>query len=208
MCFNATLTTPLEVAQRIYNLKIDSELGIEPLDKFNSAFVHPVFPIILNDRILDKAKWGLIPTWVADHKKAEDIIKYTLNARLETIDSKPSFKGSVNRGRCIVMFDGFYEWKHLDNRKIPYYVTREEQKPFLAAGLYSKWGGFNTFTLITTEAQGIMREIHNSKLRMPFFLNEDEMDIWLDSREPYNNVKERISLYYRDLIAVEREPVN
>lgn len=206
MCFNATIMTPLEVAQKEYNLKREREFKYNGYGDYKVAFIHPYLPIVLENRVLDVAKWGLIPSWVRECKKSEEIVKYTLNARVETVTEKPSFKGSVNKGRILILFDGFYEWKHVDKQKIPYYISRSDGKPLLAAGLLSPWGGINTFTMITTEAQGIMREVHNSKLRMPFFIDIKNVDMWLDSKLPFNQVINEIEPTYTELIAEERDP--
>lgn len=206
MCFNATIMTPLEVAQKEYNLKREREMKYSGYGDYKVAFIHPYLPIVLEDRVLDVAKWGLIPSWVRECKKSEEIVKYTLNARVETVTEKPSFKGSVDKGRILILLDGFYEWKHVDKKKIPYYVSRSDGKPLLAAGLLSPWGGINTFTMITTEAKGIMREVHNSKLRMPFFIDEQNIDIWLDSAIPFKQVINEISPAYEELVAKESDP--
>lgn len=205
MCFNATIMTPLEVAQKEYDLKIAKDFVYAGYGDYKVAFTHPFLPIILEGRILELGKWGLIPTWVSECKKSEEIVKYTLNARVETLTEKPSFKGSVN-SRVLILLDGFYEWKHIDGEKIPYYISAENKKPLLASGLVSPWGGINTFTMITTEAKGIMREIHNSKMRMPYFISSDNIDLWLDSKIPFNELK-HINPEYEHLIASRKSPI-
>lgn len=207
MCFNATIMTPLEVAQKEYNLKREREMKYSGYGDYKVAFIHPYLPIVLEDRVLDVAKWGLIPSWVRECKKSEEIVKYTLNARVETITEKPSFKGSVNSGRILILLDGFYEWQHVDKKKIPYYISRDDGKPLLAAGLLSPWGGVNTFTMITTEAKGIMREIHNSKKRMPYFINVNQIDEWLDSKSTFADVIGGVSPTYKNLVAIKRDPI-
>lgn len=204
MCFNATLTTPIEVAQKIYNLKVKEVLEYSLYGENRNAFSHPFLPIVVENRNLTLGKWGLIPRWVNGCDKATEISKYTLNARVETVREKPSFKYSVDSDRVIVIIDGFYEWKHLGRKKIPYYISAD--KPLLIAGLKSIWSGFNTFSLITTSALGIMKEIHNSKERMPFFISEDDMDIWLNSKIPFSDVIEDVLPKYDHISAVERSP--
>lgn len=206
MCFNATIMTPLEVMQKEYNLKMDAGFSYAGYGDYNVAFTHPFLPIILEDRVLELGKWGLIPSWVRECKKSEEIVKYTLNARIETLTEKPSFKGSVDKGRIVVLLDGFYEWKHIDGKKIPYYVSDKNRKPLLAAGLVSAWNGINTFSIITTKAQGLMREVHNTKLRMPFFLNKGNMDNWLDSTTPFIKVSD-IKPSFDHLKVVEQAPI-
>lgn len=207
MCFNATIMTPLEVAQKEYDLKVGHDFKYVGYGDYKVAFTHPFLPIILEDRVLSLGKWGLIPSWVRECKKSEEIVKYTLNAKLETLTEKPSFKGSVDSGRIIILLDGFYEWKHEDGKKIPYYISGSDNRPLLVAGLVSPWGGINTFSLITTEALGIMREIHNSKLRMPFFIDRSNMDTWLNSDIPFKDLK-NIEPSFDHLKAIEKAPGN
>ncbi len=206
MCFNATIMTPLEVAQKEYDLKMAKDFVYAGYGDYKVAFTHPFLPIVLEDRVLELGKWGLIPSWVRECRKAEDIVKYTLNARVETLTEKPSFKGSVNNGRVLILLDGFYEWKHVDGKKIPYYVSSNDGKPLLAAGLVSAWGGVNTFSMVTTEALGLMREVHNSKMRMPYFIDSDNIDHWLDSNIPFNSLINEINPFYEHLSAIEKKP--
>ncbi len=206
MCFNATIMTPLDVAQKEYNLRISNDFSYNGYGEYKVAFTHPFLPIVLENRVVETAKWGLIPGWVRECKKAEEIAKYTLNARIETLPEKPSFKGSINKGRILVLFDGFFEWQHINGQKIPYYIHDENFKPLIAGGLVSSWGGINTFTLITTEAMGIMREIHNTKLRMPFFIHPDKIDYWLDSSRSFSDMYE-LKPNYSNLTAEKKSPV-
>ncbi len=206
MCFNAVITMPLEKAQEIYNLKLEKDFEYNGYSEFKSAFSNPFLPIILQDRVIGLGKWGLIPSWVRECKKAEEIVKYTINARVETLTEKPSFKGSVNNGRVLILLDGFYEWKHIDGKKIPYYISNKNSKPLLIAGLLSTWADVNTFSIITTVALGIMAEIHNTKLRMPFVLEEKDVDLWLDSKIPFKEVIKSIQPSYNELDAVQQKP--
>ncbi|MBX2887880.1 MAG: SOS response-associated peptidase [Ferruginibacter sp.] len=153
------------------------------------GFAHPQAPIILNSnpKIIQPLEWGLIPFWAKDKK----IQQNTLNARIETLHEKPSFKGVI-KNRCLVIADGFFEWQWLDKegkKKQPYILTLQNNIPFAFAGLYSHWTDKNTgeiistFTIITTQATGIMAEIHNSKKRMPVILTKGNEDYWLDGAE-------------------------
>ena len=122
--------------------------------------------------------WGLLPNWAnEDWNKT-----YTLNARIETIHEKASFKG-IQNNRCIVLVNGFYEWKKVGASKHKYEINVKDE-PFAFAGLYDEYKGLKTYTIITTEAQGIMREIHNTKLRMPLTLTkEEDYHNWLNGKE-------------------------
>ena len=151
-----------------------------------NGFTHPkVSCITENDpHNVSNLSWGLIPEW----SKTEDIKKYTLNARIETINEKPSFK---NAKRCVIFADGFYEWKWLDpkgRKKQKYLIEYPDSKLFGFAGLYDQWVNKETgeilesCSIVTTAAEGIMKEVHNSKLRMPVTLNIDSLSNWLNSQ--------------------------
>ena len=151
-----------------------------------NGFTYPkVSCITENDpHNVSNLSWGLIPEW----SKTEDIKKYTLNARIETINEKPSFK---NAKRCVIFADGFYEWKWLDpkgRKKQKYLVEYPDSELFGFAGLYDQWVNKETreilesCSIVTTDAKGIMKEVHNSKLRMPVTLNIDSMSNWLNSQ--------------------------
>ena len=150
-----------------------------------NGFRYPRVPVITNS---DPGKiklfgWGLIPHWAKD----DSIKKYTLNARIETINEKPSFRGSVNK-RCLIPADGFYEWQWLDEkgkRKQKHLLSFPGDELFAFAGLWSEWINrstgelVNTCTILTTEANELLSRIHNSKKRMPVIpAKENEMK-WL-----------------------------
>lgn len=107
--------------------------------KFLNGFSHPQLPIIMDETrdILSTATWGLIPFWAKDRS----IQKQTLNAKIETIKEKPSFKNSFNK-RCLVLVKGFYEWKWLDDKgkqKHKHSLTVKDQEIFSLGGIYSNW---------------------------------------------------------------------
>ena len=127
----------------------------------------------------------MIHSWA----KNDDIKKYTLNARYETLKTKPSFK---NAKRCLIFADGFYEWKWIDKqgkKKQKYLIELQNSQLFFFAGLYDQWIDkqtgeiINSCTIVTTEAKGVMREIHNSKMRMPIIIENNQMEEWLENKE-------------------------
>ena len=148
-----------------------------------NGFAHPKVSCIteVNPNNISNLSWGLIPEW----SKTEEIKKYTLNARFETLNEKPSFK---NAKRCVIFADGFYEWKWLDSKgdkKQKYLLEFPDSGLFGFAGLYDEWVNketgeiINSCSIVTTSAKGIMKEIHNSKLRMPVTLNMHSLTDWL-----------------------------
>ncbi|MFA5850743.1 MAG: SOS response-associated peptidase [Bacteroidales bacterium] len=160
--------------------------------------------------VIQDFNWGLVPDWhlapensggIADKYRIADlsIRKYTLNARIETVRSTKSFKDSVNN-RCLVIADGFYEWQHLFEKdessisstrngkiqKKKFLITLPDEEIFSFAGLYSSWTNpitgeiYNTYTVLTTEANELMSQIHNSKKRMPVILRAEDENRWLE----------------------------
>ena len=158
-----------------------------PVNGVYNGFSHPNINVVTdeNPKDLQHFMWGLIPSWAKD----DDIKKYTLNARYETIKTKPSFK---NAKRCLIFADGFYEWKWLDKqgkKKQKHLIELPNSELFSFAGLYDQWVDkqtgeiINSCSIVTTEAKGIMREIHNSKMRMPLIIENNKMEDWLENRE-------------------------
>ncbi|OLN25738.1 SOS response-associated peptidase [Desulfosporosinus metallidurans] len=123
-------------------------------------------------------RWGLIPYWA----KAESIGNKLINARAETLEEKPSFRRSFEQRRCLVLADGFYEWKKEGRIKKPYRITLLDGRPFAFAGLWDSWLSptgqtINSCAIITTTPNKLMEPIHN---RMPVILPQDMESVWLD----------------------------
>lgn len=128
-------------------------------------------------RELVMLRWGLIPYWARDEK-----IGYsTINARAETVADKPAFKEAFRHRRCIVPASGFIEWESTGKKKLPYHFRRPDHLPLSLAGLWERWtkGGepVETFTIIVTEANDLVRPMHD---RMPVVLADGDIDRWLD----------------------------
>lgn len=121
-------------------------------------------------------RWGLVPHWAQDPRIGVRMI----NARLETLDSKPAFRDAR---RCLVVADGFYEWERLDGGgKQPYRVTRADGAPFAFAGLWASWRGeLRTCSIVTTAALESIAQIHD---RMPVILTPDGERDWLAGGPP------------------------
>lgn len=158
---------------------------------FYRAFSNPFIPVIAqeDDSQVQLMQWGLVPAWSRDLEEAERIRKGTYNARSETLHEKPSFKEALSRGRCLIIAGGFFEWQHIDKRRIPWYISLKNGAPFVFAGLCDSWRDsvsgetWRTCSIITTEANPLMELIHNTKKRMPVILNKDLEKEWI-SGEP------------------------
>jgi putative SOS response-associated peptidase YedK len=123
-------------------------------------------------------RWGLIPHWAKDQKIGYKMI----NARIETLKEKPSYRGSLKSKRCLVPASGYYEWHETKEGKVPYYIHEKDEPLFGFAGLYDEWkdekgNDIYSFTIITTDANRFMSKIHH---RMPVILSETTEDKWLD----------------------------
>jgi putative SOS response-associated peptidase YedK len=129
------------------------------------------------ERRVDLVKWGLIPAWAKDPAIANNLI----NARGESVAEKPSFRSAFKLRRCLVLADGFYEWRKIGDRKQPYHIGLQGGEPFGIAGLWERWTvgdpPVETCTLITTDANPVVAKVHN---RMPVILSPDDYDRWLD----------------------------
>jgi putative SOS response-associated peptidase YedK len=128
-------------------------------------------------RELSLLRWGLIPFWAEDPK-----IGYsTINARAETVATKPSFREAVKKRRCLVVADGFYEWQKTDGQKQPYLIHLKDNSPFAFAGLWERWKrgeqAIESCSIIVTEPNAVLEPIHD---RMPVILSPDDYGLWLD----------------------------
>jgi putative SOS response-associated peptidase YedK len=122
---------------------------------------------------LRRARWGLIPFWAKDEKIGSSLI----NARGETVATKPAFRSSFKKCRCLVLADGFYEWQKVPSGKQPIYIRMREGKPFVFAGLWDRWKEMDSFTIITTTPNDLCSKVHD---RMPVILGERDFTRWLD----------------------------
>ncbi len=156
----------------------------QPLQPYNIAPSQPV-AVVANDgkNTLDYYLWGLIPSWAKDPSIGSRMI----NARSETLSEKPSYRNAFRRRRCLVLADGFYEWKASPAKKskIPMYIQLKDGKPFALAGLWEDWQGpegsrILSCTIITTQPNSFMKDIHD---RMPVILPESAYAAWLDPVE-------------------------
>jgi putative SOS response-associated peptidase YedK len=176
MCGRFTLRTSGERLARHFRLARTPELPF----RYNVAPTQPI-PVIrqtAEGRQLSMVRWGLVPRWARDMSGAGRMI----NARAETVATKPAFRDAFKHGRCLVVADGFYEWKKPTPRqREPYLIQLRTGEPFAFAGLWDTWmgpeGPIETCTIITTDANELVRSLHD---RMPVILSPREYDRWLD----------------------------
>ncbi|MDV2686497.1 SOS response-associated peptidase [Alkalihalophilus lindianensis] len=194
MCGRYTLTATKEQIEVQLDIKLED---YEP--RFNIAPSQPVLSVI-SDGEKKKAgylKWGLVPVWAKDPKIGYKMI----NARGETVDEKPAFKRLLKRRRCVIVADGFYEWKRTEKTKQPYRITVNDQL-FTFAGLWDRWTSDDeeivSCTILTTAPNECMKNIHD---RMPVILGDADREVWLDpSIEDKEIVKDLIKPYSAQLM--------
>ena len=155
---------------------MDQQAQLTPRFNIAPTQEHPII-ISQSPNQMIMMRWGLVPFWAKDSKIGNRLI----NARAETVATKPAFRTSLKRKRCLVPATGFYEWKRLGKGKVPYYAHLKDDSIFAFAGLYDSWvspegSRLMTFTITTTTPNAMMGRIHN---RMPVMLNQSDEDLWL-----------------------------
>ena len=176
MCGRYTLKTPASVLTELFGIE-EAPSSVTP--SYNIAPTQRVATVLSENgkRKLEMLRWGLIPSWADDPAIGNRMI----NARSETAAQKPSFRSAFRKRRCLVLADGFYEWQKTASGKQPYYIRMGDGSPFAFAGLWESWGKYGeevrSCTILTTEANGLVGEIHH---RMPVILPAEEYDLWLD----------------------------
>ena len=183
------------ISNNLTKKEIKDSFGVEYIapdfkgSGFINGFAHPKTPIVIDENpdVAILGDWGLIPFWSKDRK----VQKMTLNARIETLTEKPSFKNSVSN-RCLILVNGFYEWKWLDSKgknKEKYFIQLDNgNEPFALGGIYNIWTDKDTnetltsFSIVTSNANELMAEIHNTKDRMPLVLSKEAEEAWLSDR--------------------------
>jgi putative SOS response-associated peptidase YedK len=175
VCGRFSLTVSEEMLKQYFPFEFPEKV----LPRYNIAPSQEVLAVVSDgEKITGKMlKWGLVPYWANDPKIGFKMI----NARAETVDEKASFKHAFKKRRCLVLADGFYEWRKEGNKKIPYRFTLKSERPFAFAGLWEKWDkhgdSMYTCTIITTKANELVKEIHE---RMPVILPKEWEEVWLD----------------------------
>lgn len=206
MCGRYTLSTPGELLAELFELPSVPDLP----PRYNIAPTQEVAAVRRETpeagRELALLHWGLIPFWA----KERAIGNRMINARADGIAEKPSFRSSFKRQRCLVLADGFYEWKKVDGGKQPWYVHLRGGTAFAFAGLWARWRdpesgeSVDSCTLVTTTPNALAAEIHD---RMPVILPRQHHDLWLDPAVSDRPRLEALLLPY-DPAAMEAWPVS
>lgn len=156
-----------------------------------NGFERPSLPVVsnINRGAIDFYQWGLVPSTVYSTIEANSFVQSynTLNAKIEGAKKSKIYNEPISSKRCLVLTSGFFEWKHVKGKRIPYYISLQDESLFAFAGIWDRWidekGESNyTFSILTTSANELMSQIHNTKKRMPVILEPDKAELWLSQK--------------------------
>ena len=198
MCGRYVVTKPVTKTAGL----VKTTIKVEDVDNYNA---HPTqkLPIIksyTNGKALENYDWGLVPSWASDKKDFRPLI----NARVETLMEKVSFKKLIQTSRCLVVADGYYEWKRENKKKTPYYFTRSDSSLIFFAAIYQN----NQFCIITREATDKVKDIHH---REPLILNEEQIPNYLDIKKEGTDILKSINapeLKFYEVSKDVNKPIN
>lgn len=177
MCGRFAFYSPSEATAALFGAKATTEV----VARYNIAptqFIAAVRNDEQDTPELAMLRWGLVPFWAKDPSIGNRMI----NARAETIAEKPSFRNAYKKRRCLILADGFYEWRQEGDGKTPYFISLADGSPFAFAGLWENWTSkesdesLQTTAIITTAASDFMAQLHQ---RMPVVMQPEHADRWL-----------------------------
>lgn len=206
MCFTVNVNIVKEELERRYGSELLDHEKYRP-SYYYHAYSFPELPVVSRqssgENNLALFRWGLIPYWTGSGEEASKIRSMTLNARAESIGEKPSFSESFARRRCLLPVRGFYEWRHEGSKKIPYYIFHPSNPVLSLGAIFDRWNTpegdrIYSFSIVTTRANKMMAEIHNTKKRMPVIIDPGEEDEWLYQGTPQSRLKEMMGSYPDD----------
>jgi len=178
MCGRFAFYSPAQAAVELFG--VSQTITFDP--RYNLAPTQDLLGIRRSDEGNNEAalfRWGLIPFWAKDKAIGNRMI----NARSETVAEKPAYRAAYKHRRCLLLADGFYEWKKTADGKVPHFISLASGETFSFGGLWERWTDKETgeivesATIITTEANEFMAPIHN---RMPLLLTPETAPEWLD----------------------------
>ena len=169
MCGRFVVTNVVAKTIKIVKLVI----AVNDTDNYNAHPQQklPVIKSYTNGKTLESLQWGLTPSWIKERE-----IKPLINARLETLNEKISFKNLIKNNKCLVVADGYYEWKREKISKQPYYFTRSDNQTIFFAGIYKD----HQFIIITMQANSNVIDIHH---RQPIIINEEDFSDYFNHKK-------------------------
>lgn len=184
MCYSNSSTSKNVDLSKKYRKTIPANL-IETPVFFASGFTFPNWRVITQEEEIQIMYWGLIPHWFKD-SDPNKIAAMTLNAQIETVREKASFRSVIGKKNCVIPSTGFFEWQTRGKEKAPYFLKPANDPVFSMAGIFDDWVDkqtgelLRTFSILTCPANETMAQIHNTKKRMPVLLSEEQVSLWLD----------------------------
>lgn len=190
MCFTVSIYAKTHVIETDVGATFDDPEAYAPFYHVN-GFVHPDLPVVTNDRpdALQLFSWGLVPRWAKDTDAADDIRGKTLNARADTLFEKPSFRDAAAKRRALLPVNGFVEWRHEGDLKLPYLVRARDGHLLTLGCIWEEWvdrgtGDIRrTFSIVTTDANHLLSYVHNAKQRMPVIIPRVARSTWLAEQD-------------------------
>lgn len=210
MCGRFASSTPIAVlAEQFMVTEVKAE---EHEARYNVAPTDDVYAVVSRHggRRLGSLSWGLLPSWSKDASSSRRMI----NLRAETVTGKAGFRRLLERRRCVIPADGFYEWKQMGpgRPKQPFFITSRDRKPLALAGLWAAWREpdeeaddgeedasqwVRSCTIITTEPNELVAPLHD---RMPVVLAEEAWDVWLDEETDVEVLGRLLAPYPSELL--------
>lgn len=182
MCGRFTLHTPDDQIREAFHLdELSSRSlsrGLKPRYNIAPSQAIPIIRETDSGREMVLARWGLVPHWSKEPKTRYS----TINARIESVAEKPTYRTPFKRQRCLIPADGFYEWNMVNGKKIPHHIRMVDSRVFAFAGLWDRWEGegksLESCSIIVMPANEVMKPLH---ARMPAIIAPAHYDCWLDS---------------------------
>ncbi len=198
MCGRYVITRPVSKTADI----VKTNIKVEDNDNYNAHPTQklPVIKSYTNGKALEYCEWGLVPSW----SKKMDKFKPLINARMETLMDKVTFKNLIKTSRCLIPADGYIEWKREDNKKVPYYFTREDKELIFFAAIHQN----NQFCIITRQASDKIKEIHH---REPLIINRSQIPNYLNIKKEAVSILNSIKppeLFFYQIDKMVNNPVN
>lgn len=178
MCGRTALSTPPDDLREAFGL--DDSPRLVPHYNVPPSQPLAIVRVLRHDaaRKLDLLRWGLIPAWAKDRKLGHKLAL----ARTETAATTPAFRDALRRRRCLVVVDGFFEWKRADKGSQPFFVQRTDRAPFALAGIWEHWVSsdgevIESCAILTQPSRPPVDAVHD---RMPLVVERETWDTWLD----------------------------
>lgn len=204
MCFTVVKDKNLEKVKKV-GAKGD-KTQVKDIELFKpsyklSAFQNDYLPVFRKADTIEFLSWGFIQPQGSDNKDSAEIKFMTANAKAETIFEKKLYGKAILEKRCLIAIDGFYEWRHINQKTFPHFIYHASDPVLLIGGIWNEFVNHDTgevkqtVSMITTAANPMMEVIHNMKKRMPFILDKETAFNWLNEDLKETEIAELMKPY-------------